>query len=147
MSKVKHYKTLQEKYPPSKPCDCDTCKSYCKRPGWWTVEEALKAIQAGYGNRMMLELSPEFNYGVLSPAFKGCERYYAVQEFSSYGCNFLSDGLCDLHGTGLMPLECRYCHHTRKGLGEQCHADIEKDWNTSAGQKLVREWLSHYLRK
>lgn len=147
MAKYNFHKSLQEKYPPSKPCACDICRAYCRRPGWWTVDEAVKAIQAGYGSRMMLEISPELTYGVLAPAFKGCERYYALQEFSSYGCNFLTNDRCDLHGTGLQPLECRYCHHTRKGMGELCHADIEKEWKSPTGQKLVKEWLINYLRR
>jgi hypothetical protein len=146
MTKIRYYKTLYEKYPPSEPCGCIICKAYCRRPGWWTVEEAGNAIKAGYGGRMMLEISPELSYGVLSPAFKGCEGYYAIQKFSSLGCNFLKNGLCELHGTGVQPLECRFCHHSRRGLGEKCHADIEREWNSLAGQKLVKEWLGLYLR-
>jgi len=53
----------------------------------------------------------------------------------------LMDGLCELFGTGLEPLECRFCHHLRVGLGEKCHADIEKDWQTLAGQVLVKKWI------
>jgi hypothetical protein len=56
-------------------------------------------------------------------------------------------GLCELYGTGLEPLECRYCHHLRKGMGEKCHTDIEKDWNSLDGQKLVKEWLSGIKHK
>ena len=130
---------LSEKYPPSEPCSCSVCRSYCIRPGWWTVEEAAKAIHAGYGDRMMLELAPDSSFGVLSPAFKGCEQDFALQEFSGFGCNFLSDGLCQLFGTGFEPLECRFCHHLRVGRGEQCHADLESDWRTPAGQALVKE--------
>jgi hypothetical protein len=37
-------------------------------------------------------------------------------------------------------LECRFCHHDRPGCGEACHADLEKDWDTPAGQQLVMEW-------
>jgi len=33
---------------------------------WWTVEEAARAITAGYGGRMMLEMSPQRSFGVLS---------------------------------------------------------------------------------
>lgn len=147
MTKVRYYKTIYEKYPPSEPCSCDICKAYCRRPGWWTVEEAMKAMEAGYGRRMMLEISPELTFGVLSPAFRGCEGYYAIQEFSFMGCNFLKGGLCELHGTGVQPLECRYCHHSRRGLGEKCHTDIEKEWDSLVGQKLVKEWMGIYLRK
>ena len=132
--------TLAEKYPPSPPCSCEICRSYCKRPGWWTVAEAERAIESGYGGRMMLEMAPGFTFGVLSPAFKGCERKFAFNEYASMGCTFLVDDKCDLHGTGYQPLECRYCHHERAGLGPQCHADIEKDWNTPAGRALVVKW-------
>lgn len=128
---------MRDKYPPSEPCSCEICRSYCVRPGWWTVEEASKAIKAGYGHRMMLEIAPEMTFGVLSPAFKGCEGFYALQEYSKNGCNFYTDGLCELFGTGLSPLECRYCHHLRKGLGQKCHEDIEKDWRTPVGQTFT----------
>lgn len=89
----------------------------------------------------MLEMPPEFTFGVLSPAFRGCEQNFAIREFSRFGCNFLSNGLCELHGTGFEPLECRFCHHARRGLGPKCHADIEKDWNTDTGQRLVKKWM------
>lgn len=98
-------------------------------------------MQAGYAGRMMLEISPESTFGVLAPAFRGCEKFFALQMYSRGGCTFLENQLCLLHGTGFQPLECRYCHHTRPGLGVKCHADIEKDWNTTAGQKLVVAWM------
>ena len=144
MKKAIRSRTLREKYPPSPPCSCDICRAYCARPGWWTVDEAVKALEAGYGPRMMLELPPDFAFGVLAPAFIGCEQNFALQEFSHLGCNFLCNGLCELHGTGLQPLECRFCHHARKGLGQKCHADIEKDWRTPKGQALVAKWLKEY---
>jgi hypothetical protein len=131
---------LKEKYLPSEPCSCEICTSYCIRPGWWTVEEAEKAIDAGFAARMMLEISPEHDFGVLSPAFKGNEVNYALQIFSKNGCTFLKDGLCELFGTGLQPLECRFCHHDRKGLGPVCHSAIEKDWNTKRGKILIVNW-------
>lgn len=133
-------KTLEERYPPSEPCSCEVCLAYCARPGWWTVEQATRAIQAGYAGRMMLEMSPELNFGVLSPAFKGCESKFCDYAFMSRGCTFLKDNLCELYGTGLQPLECRFCHHTRRGLGKKCHADIEYDWNTPLGVSLVVQW-------
>ncbi|HWT75964.1 MAG TPA: hypothetical protein VN258_14775 [Mobilitalea sp.] len=143
--KVKRQVSLYDKYTPSKPCSCDICKAFCLRPGWWTVEEAAKALTAGYGARMMLELSPDRSYGVLSPAFKGCEKKFAYQEFSRFGCNFFHDGLCELHGTGFAPLECRFCHHERKGLGQICHHDLEDDWRSPIGQALVHKWIASYI--
>lgn len=132
--------SLNEKYPPSEPCSCDICKSFCMRPGWWTVKEATKAFDAGYWDRMMLEISPDYSYGVLAPAFYGCEQDFALQNYSTLGCNFFKKGLCELHGTGLEPLECRFCHHDRMGQGQNCHLDIAKDWKTKEGQILVLKW-------
>lgn len=141
IKKNKKIMNLFEKYPPSEPCSCEICVNYCSRPGWWTVEEAAKAIEAGYSNRMMLEISPELTFGVLSPAFKGNELKVALQAHSQNGCTFFQNNLCELFGTGFQPLECRFCHHTRQGLGQKCHSDIEKFWYTKEGQKLVIRWM------
>jgi hypothetical protein len=110
------------------------------RPGWWTVSEAIKAIEAGFGSRMMLEMSPERTFGVLSPAFKGNEVGFAIELNAGNGCNFLKDGRCELHGTVFQPLECRHVHHANPGSGKLCHRDIEKDWDTPAGRELVVRW-------
>jgi len=140
MNKKKHKQTLYEKYPPSEACSCDVCVNYCQRPGWWTVKEAEKVIEAGFSDRLMLEISPEKDFGVLSPAFKGNECNYASKLFSGQGCTFLQKGLCELFGTGLQPLECKYCHHTRIGLGINCHNDIEKEWKTNDAKRLIVRW-------
>ncbi len=132
--------SLAEKYTPSEPCSCPVCVHFCMRPGWWTVAEAEKAIDAGYSRRMMLEMAPDRSYGVLSPAFRGCEGDFARDIHAPRGCTFLRDGLCELHGTGHQPLECRVCHHARHGVGKRCHADIGRDWNTPAGKTLVVFW-------
>jgi hypothetical protein len=139
-SAVKSDKLLQEKYPPSLPCSCPTCVSFCRRPGWWTVEEAARAINSGLAERMMVEVSPDRKFCVLSPAFKGNEANYALQIFSGQGCTFLKEGLCELYGSAVQPLECRYCHHDRHGLGTKCHLDIETDWNTEYGKRLIVKW-------
>lgn len=99
--------SLQKIYPPSEPCSCGVCLNYCVRPGCWTVSEAGRAIAAGYAGRMMLEISPEFSFGVLSPAFRGCDAAFASNRYSRSGCTFLHENLCELHGTGHQPLE--YC--------------------------------------
>ncbi|MDD3859908.1 MAG: hypothetical protein PHW83_06900 [Bacteroidales bacterium] len=138
-----NHNILVDKYPPSKSCSCEICIGYCNRPGWWTVEEARIALDKGLGSRMMLEIAPNFSFGVLSPAFKGNEGNIALQIFSRNGCTFLQNNLCELHNTGLQPLECRFCHHDRKGEGIKCHLDIEKEWHSEIGQKLVKTWTYH----
>lgn len=133
-------KGLLEKYPASVPCSCQVCLAHCARPGWWTVEQAAQAIDAGYAERMMLEVSPELTFGVLAPAFKGAEGRFALNDQAGNGCTFLVNDRCELFGTGHQPLECRFCHHDRLGQGPQCHADIEKDWQTIQGRQLITRW-------
>jgi len=89
----------------------------------------------------MLEMSPDLTFGVLSPAFKGNEGDFARQRHERNGCSFLiGEARCDLHGTGLQPLECRFCHHDRPGRGQNCHAALERDWRTPAARSLVVRW-------
>lgn len=137
---MKRKQTLEVKYPPSLSCSCPICVGYCRRPGWWSVKEAAAVIKAGYANRMMLEIAPELTFGVLAPAFKGCEGGIALNIYADQGCTFLNDCLCELYNTPFMPLECRFCHHELIGQGEQCHLDLEKDWRTPKGQRLIKEW-------
>jgi len=139
--KEENKRPLIQKYPPSEPCTCDVCLAYCTRPGWWTVEDASRAMDAGYANRMMLEVEPKLTFGVLSPAFKGCEGSFGTNQFARNKCTFLMDARCELFGTGHQPLECRFCHHERRGQGIKCHVALEKDWKTPAGQELVEKWI------
>ena len=146
MRKRNHLLTLTERFPPSEKCQCDICLSFCNRPGWWSVEQAYLAFKAGYAEKMMLEISPEHTFGVLSPSFKGCEGNFAYQEFAKNKCTFLSKNLCELYGSEFVPLECQFCHHTRLGFGPQCHTALEKDWKTEAGQKLVEQWARSFYK-
>lgn len=141
MKRNKSTPSPAERFPPSAACSCDICRGYCARPGWWSVEQAQHALLAGYGTRMMLELSPDRKYGVLSPAFRGCEGRFALQEYAKNGCTFFRHGLCALFQTGFEPIECRFCHHDRPGQGRICHSALAQDWQSSAGQTLVQQWI------
>jgi hypothetical protein len=140
MDHTERHISLSRKYPPSEPCGCRVCLSYCQRPGWWTVLEAEKAVGAGLAWRMMLEISPDNRFAVLSPAFRGNENQYALQLYSIQGCTFLKNNLCELYNTGYQPIECRFCHHTRYGSGKNCHRDLERDWNTKYAKRLIIRW-------
>ena len=119
---------LLERFPPSEPCTCETCLAFCVCLGWWAVDEALQALDGGLCGRMMLEVAPDRTFGVLSPAFRGCEGLIATNKYALNGCTFLENKNCCLHGSVLLPLECRFCHHTRQGQGVLCHEALEKDW-------------------
>lgn len=137
------------KFPASEPCTCKHCLAYCRRPGWWLPYEVCKALEAGFASRMMLEISPEMTFAVLSPAFKGCEGNYAIREMARNGCTFLEQERCLLFGTGLQPAECRFCHHSRKGKGAICHQAIEQLWKSKDAQHLVVRWgnITGFWRK
>lgn len=91
---------------------------------------------------MMLELAPERTFGVLSPSFRGNEAEYALRIFSHNSCTFLHDERCELFGTGLQPLECRFCHHLRKGKGSTCHRALEEEWKSDRAKRLVMRWAT-----
>lgn len=135
-----NHQHLLAMYPPSEPCSCEVCQSFCAHPGWWTVEEAAAAIEAGFAERMMLEMSPDGTFSVLSPAFKGNEVNFALEVFANQGCNFFKDGLCELFESGHVPLECRYWHHDRQGQGINYHTDIGKQWNSVDAKRLIVKW-------
>ncbi len=137
---------LAVRFPPSEPCACDVCRAYCARPGWWMVRQAAQALAAGYGDRMMLEVAPDMAFGVLAPAFRGCEGRVALQQYARNGCTFLQDGGCALHATPHLPLECAFCHHGRPGQGQACHAALEADWRSAEGRALVKRWAVSHLR-
>ena len=139
---MEEHKSLEDRFPPSEPCGCAFCRACCARPGWWSVTQAERALQEGYAGRMMLEVAPGFRFGVLSPAFRGCEGNFALQEYAGAGCTFLRGGLCRLHGTGFEPLECLFCHHDRIGQGTECHRALEADWDSAAGRRLVSGWIA-----
>lgn len=89
---------------------------------------------------MMLEISPDFKFAVLSPAFYGCEGFIATNDGAKNGCNLLKEGMCELHDTDFLPLECAFCHHERVGKGIVCHNEISDQWHTLEAQKLVARW-------
>ncbi|MGE4584896.1 MAG: hypothetical protein AB7C91_09610 [Sphaerochaeta sp.] len=139
MEVLKH--PLYHRFPPSESCSCRICRSFCQRPGWPLVEEARLAMQEGLADRMMLEFSPDFSFGILAPAFKGNEGSFALQILAAHSCTFLGESGCTIFNFPYRPLECRFCHHSRMGEGLVCHLSIAKDWNTSKGKRLVKRWL------
>jgi hypothetical protein len=101
------------------PCTCDRCQALCQRPGWPTPAEAGQLLAAGYGPSLMLAWweRPRRQGGnilVLCPAVADHEGFYALtpEDWPLYDetrrCVMqIPDGLCQLHATGLKPLESR----------------------------------------
>src|SRR5258708_37691685 len=79
-------------------CSCPKCKAECRRvPGWFTPEEAMRAIKAGMAKR--LTVVHQADVAAVAPACSGMEGHE-----SHYGegrCTFLTNaGLCEIHDSG-----------------------------------------------
>jgi len=119
----------------------------CKRPCWPTPAGAKALIDAGYGNRLMLDYwagSPagretENNTYILCPASPGREGDSAPF-WPNGGCVFQNqNGLCELHDLGLKPEEGQRA--TCKSDNDGLHQEIAVTWENAEAQALVDEWI------
>jgi hypothetical protein len=134
-------------------CACNECKGYCYRPCWPTPADARRLIDAGYGERLMLDwwVSSPDDVELLCPASPGCEgsRAPEVSMFDFFsggdpfrGCVFQDgNGLCGLHAPNLKPTEGRLAHHTDDG-SLNVHEAVAALWDTDEGRAVVAEWKS-----
>lgn len=132
-------------------CTCDRCVSACyQAPGWFGLDDAEVAIDAGYAKKMMLDWWEEHDDGdnntyVLAPAVVGFGGRLApdIPEFPfSFGwvkgrCSLLDDkSRCTIHSTGFKPAQCRALGH---GVSLK-NQDAIKPWRTKRGLALIRRW-------
>lgn len=126
-------------------CQCEKCVKICEqRPCWPTPQEALKLVESGFRDRLMVDYWVD-NYGeifVLSPAIRGYEGCDAP--FLPLGkCTFLKDGLCELHDLGLKPIEGRRagCSSGEKELleTEVIHEMVAMAWKEQTSVAIFAE--------
>jgi len=135
-------------------CDCLSCKSACKntRPCWGTPKDIENIIDAGYGNRLMLDWwadsddGNDIDFYIITPAIKGYEGCRA--SYLPIGqCSFFnSNELCDLHELNLKPLEGQLssCKHNDEEISE-IHKTIAHIWNAAYGKNIIKQWKEKYL--
>lgn len=147
-------------------CTCRECTEACeKNPGWFSPEQADKALMAGHAKKMMLDwldpsskLSNDEEIWILAPAARGFEARKAPDmdemqggsgPFSHlYGdppykgrCVFLENGLCSLHDSGFKPTQCCSALHGQQHKGEwKSNYDMARMWNNPEAQKIVAKW-------
>lgn len=135
---------------PDSSCSCDICRNMCRRmPCWPIPKDVEKLIDAGYGDRLMLEwredetISPNY-IELIVPAEIHHEGRQAP--FFPLGhCNFLKDGLCELHDPGLKPTEGRKAIHGKVKTDEHLHRMVIESWDNSEGRNTVAKWKKlHY---
>ena len=128
-------------------CDCNHCKQMCYgRSCWGTITQIKKIIDAGYGNKLMLDYYSfnDRNIDILVPAMVGYEEGRAP--FWPEGkCSMLDkNDLCILHDKGLKPIEGKLasCKNTDNFID---HENFAKHWDTIRGQYLIENWCKTYF--
>lgn len=142
---------------PLRVCDCEQCVRLCRcNPGWFTPAEAIQAMKAGLGHRLMRDwLEPSHKLGnserlyVLAPASLGCEgkeapeldNYFALLlGFAKKGrCTFLENDLCSIHDSGFKPKQCRECLGCQKNNGPDNY-EMARHWDTEEGKQALEMW-------
>lgn len=136
-------------------CTCPKCKSACKtRPCWPTPSDAQKLIDAGYGDKLMLEwwrgeIEEEEDRDIyfLCPALGGFEEqqapYYPI---GHKPCVFFNkDELCDLHNENLKPTQGRETIHSQpESEADAIVAKAARSWDTPEGKALIEVWCKEH---
>lgn len=141
----------------SEPCSCVDCQSMCRRPCWPIPSDVQALMEAGEGNRLMLDYwvggfdddTKYDNIYVICPANPGHEGANAPEggfellfrplQSSLYsGCVFQKDGLCELHERQLKPTEGRAAHHALNQ--PKLHEEVARYWDTEDGRNVVAAW-------
>lgn len=136
-------------------CSCEHCLAMCHRPCWGTPKQIQKIIDAGFGNKLMIDyyykddsMSEESTVPILSPALKGLEGdYVSWMPMSSEGCTFWHNNLCQLHDKGLKPLEGQTAYHEKDPVNSGVRQFIIDSWENSEAEAMVAEWIENYLSK
>lgn len=125
-------------------CDCEKCSLMCRCPCCGSVEDFEKIIAAGYADRLMFDdLPSSCDAGpILKPALKGHEGKGAPWGTGSErGCTFWKEGKCELHESGLKPIQGKIAHHDNERYYYDELAEIMKeDWGSMRGMALIEKW-------
>lgn len=145
--------------------ECKGClkgQKFCERACWPTPQEAKLLIEAGYGDKLMLDVwhnSKDGDTELLCPATPGYETKGApgrdpvsILESLLGGPNPLRGGcvfqepetkLCLLHSEGLKPFEGRKsCCKIENGKG--LHKAVASSWDTEEARELINVWKEKY---
>lgn len=125
-------------------CECEQCKSMCRGPCCGDIKDIEKIIDAGYGNRLMLDDWPDPSGcgDILKPALKGYEGEKAPYTTrSSGGCTFFIGGKCELHDKNLKPIQGKLYHHA---LSDKEFYSIDEyirnSWKGPLSKKVIQKW-------
>lgn len=125
-------------------CECERCSVMCQAPCCGTPEDINKLMKAGYANRLMFDDWPDWDGGsdMLKPAMKGSEGSRAPWETrTEEGCTFWKDGKCELHKSGLKPIQGKLVTHDSSDEQIQWIIDkIRRSWKTKKAKAVIKKW-------
>jgi hypothetical protein len=129
-------------------CDCEKCRSMCKSPCCGTIEDIQKLIDAGYGDRLMVDDWPG-DTDLIKPAMKGSEGHRAPWETTTEeGCTFWKDGKCELHNLGLKPTQGKLAHHDNKLHQVLGIEDLIRDsWEDDNAKEFIEKWKKEFMKE
>lgn len=122
-------------------CSCDKCSRMCHSTCCGAIEDIKKLMDAGFANRLSFDNWPN-NIKMVGPALKGYEGKESPWSTATIeGCTFWKDGLCELHDTGLKPIQGKLSLH---GMSDDENNEIAKmitdSWNTEEANAVIEEW-------
>lgn len=81
-------------------CKCKVCKSQCHAPCEGTPEDMVKIIAAGYSDRVCATIREGVQ--IITPLYDSLKK----------SCTFFTNGLCEIHDSGLKPTVGKLSHHS-----------------------------------
>ncbi|GAB6119660.1 hypothetical protein [Dysgonomonas termitidis] len=110
-------------------CDCPECRAQCRVPCLGTPDDILKLIRAGHAGKLKLTF---WCVGMALGKYP-CPVPMVQAVKTGAGCVFLSNGLCELHDSGLKPTEGKLSHHELRL--DNFIFELSLAWN------VAKEWI------
>ncbi len=130
---------------PQVECACKNCQDMCRQsPCFPTPEEVEKLMDAGHADRLALTIWID----PIDMITRGQIQQFhliAPERIEGHGCTFLNAaGLCELHGTGLKPLEGRLasCKLADNGLRKF----VAQKWISVAAAEIFPRFVQHIFK-
>lgn len=115
-------------------CKCNLCKKQCQAPCFGTPEDMIKIIGDGYKDR------------VVALEFKGTKVLAPKYDNEKKSCTFFTNGLCELHDSGLKPTVGKLSHHSTDASNfnpkKSIHHFVMKEW-----EQVTKEEMAELIKK
>lgn len=155
-------------------CKCYLCREACREaPCWGTPLEIENLMSAGYGDKLMAYIITPGHYNIPLPSFpdawnKGTTTVIAPAKMGGNGAGYATEStssgitfrgrcvflrgkgkneLCEIHGTGLKPVEGRVGYHDMSyNKAIRVRELIISTWNTDFGRRVAKMWVGKYSK-